>query len=528
VNESEQLHAAAGGDNAEGDAISLRPYFDTLRRYRNVIRGALLAVSGLFLVGVLALLMIFPAERVASIQFRLLFDGAAQNQYPNKTPFSPTEIVGPPVIAEVFEKNDLQRYGKYESFKNALFVQQSNPKLDLLAYEYQAKLADTKLNPVDRARIEAEFSQKREALTDPSFSLSLRRSERFRALPDDLAEKVLNDTLAAWAVQAERMGAMKYELPVLSSAAVLSKESLDSEDYLVAADQLRAKAVRIINTLAELERVPGALTIRTSKGGVSLPEIRANIEDALRFELEPLLGIIRSEGITKNARLLSLYASTQVFQLTLEKQAAQGRAIAVQNSLADYMTQRGGRTGADVKAGAAGSTRQPGFDTPALIPQFGESFLDRLVEMSASTQKSEMEYRQKLTDMVIAENLRVASLEKELAYYQDLAKAAQGIGNRAAGSADLVKLITQRSQRAFAIIAKGADQLVDLYTELSAQNLNPVARLYAVTGPFTRQTQWSLSFRSVALSYVLVLLLTLILVPVGCLIHNAMKPRRAA
>jgi len=526
MNEQERHQADADGDYQD-DEVSLRPYMDTLWRYRRIIRGAARAMSVVFVIGVLALLLIYPSERVASLQFRLLFDGAALNQYPNKAPFSPTEIVGAPIVTEVFKANDLQQYGKYESFKSALFIQQSNPKLDMLAYEYQAKLADTKLSPVDRSRIEAEFSQKREALTDPSFSLSLRRSERFRALPGDLAQKVLNDTLATWALQAERMGAMKYQLPILSSI-VLSKQSLESEDYLVGADQLRAKAVRIINTLAELERIPGSLTIRTSKDGVSLPEIRANIEDALRFDLEPLLGIIRSEGITKNARLLTLYASTQVFQLRLERQAAEGRARAVQNSLADYMAQRGSRAGSDTKSGAAGGARPPGFDTPALIPQFSESFLDRLVEMSGSTQKSEMEYRQKLTDLVIKENTQVAALDKELAYYEDLVKSVQGIGSRAAGSPELVNLIKTRSQTAFSVISKGADQLVDLYKELSAQNLNPVARLYAITGPFAEHTQPSLSFRSAALSFVLVMVFTLIVVPAGCLVHNAMKRRATA
>lgn len=523
VNDQERTQA----DSSDDDVISLRPYVEALRRYRRIIGAAAVATLVVFIVGVLAMLVIYPSERVASLQFRLMFDGAAQGQYPNKTPFSPAEIVGAPIITAVFNADDLKQYGKYEGFKDALFIQQSNLELDMLAYQYESILADTKLNAVDRARIEAEFTQKRAALTDPSFSLSLRRSERFKALPDDLAEKVLNDTLAAWAVQAERMGAMKYQLPILSSL-VLSKESLDSEDYLVAADQLRAKAVRIIDTLSELEKVPGALTARTSKDGVSLPEIRANIEDALRFDLEPLLGIIRSEGVTKNARLLTLYASTQVFQRQLERQAAEGRARAVQNSLADYMAQRGARASSDTRPGAAGGARPQGFDTPALIPQFSESFLDRLVEMSATTQKSEMEYRQKLTDLVIKENTQVTALDKELAYYQDLVKSVQGIGNRPAGSADILNLVKSRSQAAFSAIEKGANQLVDIYNELSAKNLNPVARLYAITGPFTRHTQVSLSYRSVALSFMLVLMLTLVATTAGCLIHDAMKRRSAA
>jgi hypothetical protein len=515
-------------DSADYDngAISLRPYLDTLRRYQPIIVGAIVGASLLFVVGLFALLLVFPAERVATLPFRLLFEGAARNQYPNKTPFNPTEIVGVSVVTEAFKANDLQQYGTYESFKDALFIQSSNPKLDSLNAEYQARLADSRLTPAERNRIEAEYSLKRDTLADPSFVLSLRRSDRFKVLPDELAQKVLTSVLAGWAGQAERMGAMKYELPILSSG-VLSKDSLDKEDYLVAADQLRAKAVRIIDTVAELEKLPGALTARTSKDKVSLPEIRANIEDALRFDLEPLLGIIRSEGITKNARLLSLYASAQVFQCQLERQAAEGRARAVQNSLADYMSLRGSRAGVEQKQGN-GSTRQPGFDTPALIPQFSDTFLDRLVEISATTQRDEMEYRQKLTDLVIKENTKVTLLDKELAYYQDLAKSVQGIGSRPAGTPELIDLVKSRSQAAFSAIAKGADQLVDLYNELSANNLNAAAGLYAITGPFTRHTETSVSFRSLAYSYLLLFLTVAIVVPAGCLMYDAMKRRATA
>jgi len=508
---------------ADDDSISLQPYLDTLQRYRRIISLAVLAMSAVFVAGILVLLAIYPTERVASVRFRLLFDGAGLGQYPNKTPFSSAEIVAHPIVTEVFKANDLQQYGTYESFKNALFVQQSNPALDLLALQYQSMLTDPKLTAVDRTRIEAEFAQKRAALTDPSFSLSLRRSERFKTLPDSLAEKILNDTLTAWAVQAERLGAMNYEVPILSGD-VLSKDKLDGEDYLVAAEQLRALVVRLLDTVAKLEKIPGALTTRTSTGGVSLPEIWANLDNTLRFNLEPLLGMIRSEGVTKNARQLKLYASAQVYERQLERQAAEARARAVQSALGVYTAQRDSRASSDaVRGGANGGARPQGFDQPALIPQLSEAFLERLAEISATSQKSEFEYRQKLTDMVIKENIQVTELNKDMAFYEDILKSVQGAGSGPAGSAEAVELVKTRSQAAFSSIEKSAKQLIDMYTELSAKNLNPEARLYTITGPFGRHTEGSLSYRSVVLSFVLMLMLTLTASIAGCFIHDSMK-----
>ncbi len=126
MNEHERDRTEA--DDYDRDAISLRPYLDTLRRYRAVIVGAIVGASVLFVIGVLAMLVIFPSERVASLPFRLLFEGAAQNQYPNKTPFNPTEIVGVPVVTEVFKANDLQQYGKLRRFQGRAVHPEFQPR----------------------------------------------------------------------------------------------------------------------------------------------------------------------------------------------------------------------------------------------------------------------------------------------------------------------------------------------------------------------------------------------------------------
>jgi hypothetical protein len=519
-------HRRAPGGEPEDDDISLQPYVDALRRYRRVILALTLLAGVLFILAALAAVILSPSERIASVAFRLLFEGAAQNKYPNDSPFSPVEIVASPVAAEVYRANDLQRFGKFEDFKDSLFVQQANPELDLLGYEYQARLADSKLSTVDRAKIEEDFRRRREALVDPTFAISLRRSERFRVLPRELAQKVLSDTLTTWAQQAEKTkGVMKYQVPILSSK-VFSRETLENSDYLVAADQLRAGALRILETITALEKVPGALTVRASKDAITLPEIRARLEDVMRFELEPLLGIIRSEGITKNARLVSLYASNMVFQLQLDKQEIQSRAQALQTSLRDYVAPTSSPSMTDTR-GSGNARSGGGLDTPGLMPQLSESFLDRLEKMSALTQKGEMEYRRKLTDQVIQETRQVATVEKELAYYEALLKNVEGIGNRSAGNPELVNLIKARSLKAFEGIEKATDQLSVLYQEISAQNLNPAARLFEFTGPFSDNTAPSRPLGRMALMLLFVMLGTLVVVSAACLFYEMVMRKRS-
>jgi hypothetical protein len=515
-----------GGDVDEADrpddVISLKPYFETLWSYRRVIAVGVLGAATFYLVVVLLVFLTSPTERLSSVPFRLLFDGAEKGEYPNGTQFSASEIVAGPVLTEVFKINDLQRFGKYDDFKDTLFVLQSNLDLDLLGYEFQGRLADTRLTPVDRSRIEEEFRRKREALVDPVYSLNIRRHERLSTMPSDLVNKVLLDVLAVWAKQAdERKGATKYNVDVLSPG-ILQRQMLDQEDYLVAIDIMRAKTARVLSTLDEMDKLPGAKAIRVGEDRVTVAEVRAGLEDVVRFKLEPLLGLIRSEGITKNSRALSVYATNQLFQLRQEQLQAAARVSALQASVREFSTQRG-LSGGDAGTGASGPTGSPGG---TITPQLDQTFLDRLMNLSIA--KDEFEYRRKITDRIIDESEVVAARAREAAYYEDLAKELRASSGRTVGSPEAVALIKTRSAQAFEEIVRGIEKTALIYKDLSALNLNPSSTVFAITGPFTQQTVRPVALRTVGLYLVLVLMLAITVVPIGCLIHHALRVRRTA
>ena len=502
------------------DEFSLQPYIDTLRARRRTIGWIALAVAVVYAVVALGALFRAPSEHISSIRFRLLFDGSERGRYPNDTPFSQMEIVAPPVITEVFRINELQRFGDYKDWKDALFVQQSSPALDLLNHEYQSRLADSRLTPVDRARIEEEFRSRREAMSDPSYTLSLRRNQRFTRLPPDLSEKVLNDTLKIWAEQAElRKGVLKYQAPVISSR-ILTRDSLESLDYMVAVDRLRSQVIRVLRSVDDLSRLPGALTLRTSTDGVTLPEVRARLEDVMRFEIEPLLGLIRTEGLTKDPRMLPVYASSIAFQLGLDKAEAEARAQAVKLALSDYVNETSGRRAGDSSRGDSG-----GGGSAVVMPQLSESFLDKLQEMSALSQEGELEYRRRLTDRAILETRQAAAFEREMLYYAELAKGLREMRAAADAAAPIVGSVKTRMVAAFGAVENATNQLTALYEEISTQNLNPAARLFAITGPFTHVTRRSLPVDKLFIGFVFVMVLTLVVVPAALVISEAIRPK---
>jgi hypothetical protein len=500
--------------------VSLRPMFRILWSYRKTIEIALGAIIAVLIIAVLGKYLSQSSERIGGLAFRLVFEGVDRGQYPNGTTFSTAEIISTPVLSEVYANNKLESYfPNFDEFKNSVFMMEANPDVQLLDYEYQTRLADTKLSPVDRVRIEAEYKKKRESLSAPIYSLNFRRQERAAAIPTSLLDKVMQDILATWARQADqRKGALKYNIPVYSRN-ILQKEFVQGEDYIVAVDILRAKVVRISTSIDQLSSLPGASVIRVGPERISLREVKVNLEDILRFKLQPLVGAIRASGISKDPKFLLPYLENQLFQIKLEREEELSKVKTLQDSLRAYMSERGMLPVQGTQAGGTGARASGTLETPALIPQFGESFLDRLVALS--TQNTDIKYRQELTDKIITEGLPTATLDKEVMYYEDMIKSFRGLGGGASNDKSAaVQAVKERMDDAMAGVLKALDQINAIYQELSTQNLNPQTMLYRVTSPFTSRTLRSFSLRSAALYGALTMFLALILVPIGCLIHN--------
>ena len=489
-------HVEPGGDvhgDVHDDEISLQPLLRTLWLYRQVISLAVAGVMACFVVAMLAAYVFQAVERLGTLEFRLLFEGASQGQYPNGTLFSSAEITSTPVLTEVFETNDLERYGSYDDFNDSIFVLQSNPELDLLSYEYEAKLAASGLSPVDRRRIEDDFRTRRQSLTDPRFSLTLREDARVARMPPSLVSKVLDDTLATWARQAaERKGALRYNIPVFSKN-ILRRDLIEAEDYITGIDILRAQVRRIIANIDQIATLPGAAVIRLDEGRTSLAEIRVNLEDILRFQIQSLVGMIRRPGLSRDPESLSRYIDDQFFQVSLQRGEAEKQVAVVQESLRAYMLQNGAVAVPEAGLGSAELIPTVVAGGEAMMPQLGGSFLDRLLEMS--TMNSDVGYRQRLTDRIIQESVTVAALEREQAYYEDLSRSVADLGSRStdADRERELTIINARFQGAFDQVVTAVDQVNAIYDELSTQNLNPTTLLYTVTAPFTIRTQRGLS-----------------------------------
>ena len=489
------------------EEFSFLPLIRTLWSYRRAILVGVAACLLAFVVAAILLYARMPRETLASIGFRVTFEGAEDDKYPNGTKFSSAEIISAPVLEEVFTRNELQRYTTFQQFKESMFVLHANPDLEMLSYEYQGKLADNRLTPVDRSRIEEEFRNKRESLKAPAYSLNFRRSERVAKVPPAMLNKILQDTLSIWAQQAaDRKGATNYNIAVLSKNS-LKMDALAGADFVIAVDMLRSTLERMLKSIAEIARVPGAEAVRLGNDHLSLADVRAQTEDLIRFYVEPLLGIIRTQGLSRATARPDVYFTDRLLEVQLKREEVRQRMTSLQQALNAYQQTAG--SGASVTA--AGETR-----TGSVTPQLSESFIDRIVQLS--TKADDVKYRQDLTNRIITDGAALADLTRQVEYYESMRKSfgsAQSSRNEATEAE-----VTRRTKDLYAEVGRTMDKIEALYRQVSQQNLNPDTVVYQVTAPFVVRTTSSLTARTMAFYFLMTLLAALILIPLACLAHD--------
>jgi len=441
-------------------------------------------------VGVLAVVyFLLPHTSWAGIRFRLMFDGAAAGTYPSGVPFSPQDVISMSVLNRVYQANHLDRHGTFDDFRQACMVSiMPSPSLLALDADYSDKLAKPRLTIVDRTQLETEYLEKRKILANSvEYVLNLDLSlPIMRSLTGTQREKVLRDILAAWADDvAVHKGAMQYQVTVLSEQ-MLPRDKLQEEDSLVAADMLRAAIAKVQKSLEELMALPGAKTYRLGGKGSALGDLRSQLESLLQFQLNPLIQTIARQGSAKEPQRMVLYLQGQIQDKSLACKEASDQVRALTDSLMGYLQQPRGRSEvASAETDTTSAQRRVEPFESAMIPQLGETFLDRLVELTSRS--DEVRFRQSLSERISIASMRQATLAKELSWYQDVLRTVVSGTSKDAASP---LLPPEEEGKAAARLLKCYDELIritqqiqEIHAGLSTNNLVPQTLLYLAGEP---------------------------------------------
>ena len=510
-------------DPMTDETAATMPLHRTLDFLRNYAPAMILALAAVMVgYAIIAVLMYVdaPSQQLTTKPFRLEFEGASRGEYPNGAKFSSAEITATPVMRKVYEDNKsiLKNVVTFERFNQAIYVLEQNGAYESLVLEYQAKLSDPRLSPVDRERLEREFSMKRAALSKSDYSLNFLRSSVTEHIPQSVVNKAMDDILAQWARQAAiDKHVLDYRVPVLTTA-ILDRSSYDQVDTIIALSMLRNKVNVVIGNIEQISTVPGVELIRTKDQHKSLAEVRNELDDIVRYRIEPAIAMARSGGAMKDSigSLRILEAQLAYDQRRLN--SARAKQNALREAFAAY-DQSSTTKPEDVRTTVAQPRAGQGSET--VVPQFSEGFLDRIVDMS--TRAADREYRQKMIEGMRNAGLESVPLEAAVAYDQQILDEFRKPGPAgAAGSGDRAR---QQWNDAYGALAKAMEEINEIYL-LASQQLNPVTELFTA-GPVMTRTDRPVHATRLALYGILVLLISLPIILAGALLHNRVREEEA-
>lgn len=512
-------------DEPESAPFSFSRLVDGLRSYAGIIAVALAAVAAGYAIIAILVVLTSTSQTLTSLPFRLEFKGAEKGEYPNGLKFSISDITATPILRDVWEANKLGRFVPFERFNRSLFVLESNRELDRLTSEYQGRLADTRLTPVDRERIEREFEGKRASISKSDYALQFMRTEDLRKVPQPVVAAILEDVLSTWAKRAAvEKKALHYNTPVLS-AAVLSGIEKESTDPLVRLLLLRRRMDDILRNIDQLgENLPGADLVRTSGNRLSLSELRIVLDELMRFRLEPLIVSARANGLVADPTRTTRILRAQLAYDERAHSAAQAREAALRNTLHLYESNRQSELQPEAPRAARtipGDDRQN--DREAVMPQLSEGFLDRIVALS--DRNADRDYRQRLTDDIRAASLASIPLGSAVEYDRQLIATLEAGG--AASDPGAIARFDAEWKSLIADVRESVRGVNEIYV-IASRMLYPETELFRVLGPAATSTSRTSSPMRLALGGLLTLLIALPLILLGVFIHHRLSEEKLA
>ena len=384
----------------EGDVISLAPLWELIRKYHRWLEVGLgiLLVVGVGLLG--ALWLVLPKQSRATMDVSFVFPDASSAFYPNKLPFHPEDLLENVLLRRNFQINQVNRWMIYDDFKSSFSLRQAGQELLALGREFQGKLDDRKLTPVERQKLEEEFRSKLVKIPNTTYQIIWNQKGRSAQLiPTAEIEKILADIPRLWAqefVEKKKVLLNSTQIP----GKMVASSNLDESSFLLTelTDRIRALVVG----LNEIKKLPGIYL-------ASLPNGRniADVDLKCLALLEGKLPKIRTQLLQSKATEANLKSLESAFtvQLQARRDRAQISNQNVQSARATFQDYLAGRAGGGLQKTKKPETTSAGDKVPLGNANFqiGDAFFAKISELLQNKDGNRYLYQ-------LLENIRDARL----------------------------------------------------------------------------------------------------------------------
>lgn len=332
--------------------------------------------------------------------YDLTFEGLSEGKFPNGSQFIISDIASPTVLNRVYTQNNLENQNiNLEDFRRNISVQPFARDIDFIRAKYQGRLADKKLNATDIENLQKQMQIEIKQAQSSSIELSLIVNQDL-AIDSVLAKKLIDDIVKIWAERAiVEQGVLKANVAVYSER-IFNQERFENLDYLLGMDLVLNSIKLIRENIASLKEQPNANTLIDDVSGFTLIDLDKSIQDIADYDIRQIIDPIKELGISRNPQVVKLYFERKLIDLKEEQKQWRARAQATNAVL-------NGEIKLDASSSASAVTSQNN-----LVPQLGDAFLDRLLEVSR--QGSNIEFRQELTKEILKYENKSIDLDREI------------------------------------------------------------------------------------------------------------------
>lgn len=487
-----------------------------------------LSISLLFWSGWLVKYLATPDRGSYSLPIQLSFSGVDKGKYPNGTQFLLSDIVAPVVLNKVHSELLLSEYG--------ITAQQLMSLVSVTPYIRDEQLIDQKYaflqDEGEKTLTPQELDQMRDAKQREKAAAAKRSAILYynavaleQEIPKYMIQQILLKTVEQWSeFRIDKLGVLSLDLVVYGDK-IFDETLIKTLDYPILFEYLSDRVTLIRHNINTLSTVPNANLSSAREDEYSLPELAKILSDIETFKISPLRQPVLSLGISKDEtsrKATIYYYQNKLENLMLVQQTLNDKASVASRTFSRYTKGQNSTAASEL-----GQSQSAGMLAQTTIPQFGDAFLDRIIDMSSES--SDIKYRQQLMDQQLSLENQSIDLAATIKRTERILKA---LTTQDPNKAELKQIYNEKADGMIDEIIYEltgfTDKLQHTARRLSTKNLGSDGLLYAISNARLKSTNKvsESKFNWVLYYLILMVLTTLICLPLALIVKSVRQRTR--
>jgi hypothetical protein len=435
------------------------------------VAAALGLILGIFFVLYTAISR--PSVTTYRSSIALTMKGAKPGEYPNGSPFGPSDLRSPAVLDVVYKNLNLDNFKLGPvNFANAVNVEAFSTSIDGITARYQARARAKNITPEELKAIEDVYRTELAAAQSEGVQVLFTVDGKF-GIPDEIGRQVVAAIPAVWSqVFIDSLGVISY--PVSRSAAdLIDLRLVETLDYPLIFDYIESSEMELENRLLAISKLPNSTNVAVQDSTQTLFDLQRRTSNARAFSIEKIMRPIVDKGLsrTQSLTVLAYENRAQVIEIDEESSMQKSKSISslIRERNATDMPLENGSAGAQGAAGSGSGN----------FSALGEGVVDRIVALSISSAGAQ--FREQLLNekMGVENSITEKIRERKLIERRLAGIRSQGTGGEITDRAALVAAFEGASASTIKELNDVWRRANEILSIVSRDRLNLDKQLYA-------------------------------------------------